>query len=111
MVVAAVIGLFVTHALLAMRKFPIDYRQFATFRTQMRSMRHEDTTLWFWQAITGFAMFFLAPGHLHMMLTRPDRIGPSNQPTASGPNIGGRCTSCYCLRWRCTAESGFTGLQ
>ena len=44
-VVALVIGLFVTHALLAMRKFPIDYRQFATFRTQMRSMRHEDTTL------------------------------------------------------------------
>lgn len=75
-VVALVIGLFVTHALLAMRKFPIDYRQFATFRTQMRSMRHEDTTLWFWQAITGFAMFFLAPGHLYMMLTRPDRIGP-----------------------------------
>ena len=75
-VVALVIVLFVTHALLAMRKFPIDYRQFATFRTQMRTMRHEDTTLWFWQAITGFAMFFLAPGHLYMMLTRPDRIGP-----------------------------------
>ena len=40
-VVALVIALFVAHALLAMRKFPIDYRQFATYRTQMRSMRHE----------------------------------------------------------------------
>ena len=30
-VVALVIVLFVAHALLAMRKFPIDYRQFATF--------------------------------------------------------------------------------
>ena len=37
-VVALVIVLFVTHALLPMRKFPIDYRQFATYRTQMRSM-------------------------------------------------------------------------
>ena len=60
-VVALVIALFVAHALLAMRKFPIDYRQFATFRTQMRSMHHEDTTLWFWQALTGFAMFFWRP--------------------------------------------------
>jgi fumarate reductase subunit C len=75
-VVALVIALLVLHALLAMRKFPIDYRQFMTFRAQMRSMRHEDTTLWFWQSVTGFAMFFLAPAHLYVMLTRPDRIGP-----------------------------------
>jgi fumarate reductase subunit C len=42
----------------------------------MRMLRHEDTTLWFWQVITGFALFFLAPAHLYVMLTRPDRIGP-----------------------------------
>ena len=42
----------------------------------MRMMRHEDTTLWFWRVITGFALFFLAPVHLYIMLTRPDRIGP-----------------------------------
>ena len=35
-VVALVIVLFVAHALLAMRKFPINYRQFATYRAQMR---------------------------------------------------------------------------
>jgi fumarate reductase subunit C len=75
-VVALVIALLVVHALLAMRKFPIDFRQFATFRAHMRSMRHEDTTLWFWQALTGFALFFLAPAHLYVMLARPDRIGP-----------------------------------
>jgi fumarate reductase subunit C len=75
-VVALVIALLVLHAFLAMRKFPIDYRQFVNFRAQMRSMRHEDTTLWFWQSLTGFAMFFLAPAHLYVMLTRPDRIGP-----------------------------------
>ena len=39
-------------------------------------MQHEDTTLWFWQVFTGFALFFLASVHLYIMLTRPDRIGP-----------------------------------
>jgi fumarate reductase subunit C len=39
-------------------------------------MKHADTTLWWWQVVTGFAMFFLASVHLYVMLTRPDRIGP-----------------------------------
>ena len=75
-VVGCVIALFVAHAFLAMRKFPINYRQFGTYRGHMQVMKHEDTTLWFWQAFTGFAMFFLASPHLYLMLTRPDRIGP-----------------------------------
>ena len=75
-VVACVIALFVTHALLAMRKFPGNYRQFRTYRSHMKSFHHEDTTLWFWQVVTGFALFFLASVHLYIMLTHPDRIGP-----------------------------------
>jgi len=75
-VVATIIALLVCHALLAVRKFPINYRQFTTFRAHMQSMRHEDTTLWFWQVVTGFALFFLASVHLYVMLTRPERIGP-----------------------------------
>ncbi|QJR14196.1 Fumarate reductase cytochrome b subunit [Usitatibacter palustris] len=75
-VVAGVIGLIVVHAALALRKFPANYQQFATYRAHMRLMAHSDTTLWFWQALTGFAMFFLAPAHLYVMLSRPDRIGP-----------------------------------
>ena len=75
-VVAVVIALIVVHAMLAVRKFPISYRQFRTYRTHMRTMAHEDTTLWFWQVFTGFALFFLASVHLYLMLTRPDRIGP-----------------------------------
>jgi fumarate reductase subunit C len=75
-VVAAVIGLIVVHAALALRKFPAGYRQYAAFRSHMRMMRHEDTTLWFWQVLTGFALFFLASVHLYVMLVRPDRIGP-----------------------------------
>jgi fumarate reductase subunit C len=75
-IVACVIVLFVGHAFLAMRKFPINYGQFRTFREHMRGMRHPDTTLWFWQAVTGFALFFLATIHLYVMLTRPELIGP-----------------------------------
>jgi fumarate reductase subunit C len=76
LVVAGVIALLIVHAALAVRKFPINYRQYRIYRNHMREMKHEDTTLWYWQFMTGFAMFFLAPAHLFVMLSRPDRIGP-----------------------------------
>jgi fumarate reductase subunit C len=75
-VVAAVTALIVLHAALAVRKFPINWRQYKLFRGHMKMMRHEDTTLWFWQVFTGFALFFLATVHLYVMLTRPHLIGP-----------------------------------
>jgi fumarate reductase subunit C len=75
-IVGCVLVLFVGHAFLAMRKFPINYRQYRIYRDHMKALRHEDTTLWFWQAITGFALFFLATIHLYVMLTRPGLIGP-----------------------------------
>jgi fumarate reductase subunit C len=62
--------------MLAVRKFPIDYGQYRAFRDHAGTMKHADTTLWWWQVVTGFAMFFLASIHLHAMLTRPERIGP-----------------------------------
>ena len=74
--VSLVTALIVVHAVLAVRKFPGNYHQFSTIRGHMRMIRHEDTTLWFWQVFTGFAMFFLASVHLYVMLSRPDRIGP-----------------------------------
>jgi fumarate reductase subunit C len=75
-VVATIIALIVLHAALAVRKFPINWRQLRVFRGHMKMMRHEDTTLWFWQVFTGFALFFLATVHLYVMLTRPHLIGP-----------------------------------
>ncbi|HVO91167.1 MAG TPA: fumarate reductase cytochrome b subunit [Casimicrobiaceae bacterium] len=74
--VATIMTLIAVHAALAVRKFPANYRQFSTFRNHMRVMHHEDTTLWFWQLVTGFALFFLAFIHLYLLLVRPDRIGP-----------------------------------
>lgn len=75
-VVAGVLLLFVTHALLAVRKFPINYAQYRAFRDHAGDMKHGDTTLWWWQVVTGFALFFLASMHLFVMLSRPDQIGP-----------------------------------
>jgi fumarate reductase subunit C len=74
--VATIATLFVVHAALALRKFPANYRQYRTYRDHLKDMRHEDTTLWYWQVVTGFALFFLASVHLYIMLTHPDRIGP-----------------------------------
>ena len=41
-----------------------------------KSMGHDDTKLWFTQAFTGFAMFFLGSVHLYVIMTHPDQIGP-----------------------------------
>ena len=76
LVVASIFALVVLHALLALRKFPSSYRQASEFRVHARGMRHSDTTLWWWQVLTGFALFFLVSIHLYVMLTQPDRIGP-----------------------------------
>jgi fumarate reductase subunit C len=75
-IIGAVFALFIAHAGLALRKFPANYRQYALFRHHMQGMRHEDTTLWYWQVITGFALFFLASAHLWWMITHPGNIGP-----------------------------------
>ena len=39
-------------------------------------LRHDDTTLWWVQAVTGFALFFFASVHLYQMLMHPGDIGP-----------------------------------
>jgi len=75
-VVACVLALIVGHAMLAVRKFPINYRQYRSFRDHANTMKHGDTNLWWWQVVTGFALFFMASVHLYIMLTRPDTIGP-----------------------------------
>ena len=49
---------FITHALIAMRKFPGSYKQFRAFREHAVRFKHSDTNLWFIQVITGFTMFF-----------------------------------------------------
>jgi fumarate reductase subunit C len=74
--VGTVFALFICHAALALRKFPANYRQFRAYRQHMSAMKHDDTSLWYWQVVTGFALFFMASTHLYIMMTHPDRIGP-----------------------------------
>ncbi|RDU63562.1 fumarate reductase cytochrome subunit b [Helicobacter didelphidarum] len=76
-VAAFVFIVFVVHAFLAIRKFPINYRQFLALRAHKQIMKHSDTSLWFIQAATGFVMFFLASVHLYIMFAQPDTIGPN----------------------------------
>jgi len=74
--IAVVFAVFIFHAFLAMRKFPISYKQAKTMNTHTNMINHTDTKLWRTQAITGFALFFLGSIHLYTMLTNPGGIGP-----------------------------------
>ncbi len=75
-IVGIVFAVFIAHALLAMRKFPSSYREYRAMKEHRQSIRHGDTSLWFVQAYTGFALFFLGSVHLYVMLTNGDNIGP-----------------------------------
>ena len=75
-VVGGITALLVLHAFLALRKFPASYRQYRTFTSHRALLRHGDTTLWWVQVVTGFALFFLAAPHLFQMLMHPGAIGP-----------------------------------
>lgn len=75
-VVAVVLGIFIAHAWLALRKFPAGFRQYRAFVRHKNNLRHSDTTLWWLQVWTGFALFFMATIHLYQMLVNPAMIGP-----------------------------------
>lgn len=75
-IVAFVFFIFILHAVLAMRKFPGNYREFRAYMRHKRQLAHADTSEWFVQVYTGFAMFFLGSVHLYLMLTHPGEIGP-----------------------------------
>lgn len=70
-VAVGVFIIFFIHAALGMRKMPINFRQWQVYRAHTIRMKHEDTTLWWVQACTGFIMFFLASAHLIIIATSP----------------------------------------
>lgn len=74
---AAFIGaLIVLHAVLALRKFPQNYRAYHILHEHMRRIKHADTTYWYVQLITGLALFFLVFIHLYQLFMHPADIGP-----------------------------------
>jgi fumarate reductase subunit C len=76
-VVGVVIFLLIAgHAILALRKFPANHKQYQQFHRHMGALRHPDTTLWYVQVVTGFCLFFLVSAHLYIVIAQPDNIGP-----------------------------------
>ena len=73
---AVIFVVFITHAALGMRKLPGNFKQYQVMRAHAKNMGHDDTKMWFIQAFTGFAMFFLGSVHLYIMMTNPADIGP-----------------------------------
>ncbi|CCK78677.1 MULTISPECIES: fumarate reductase cytochrome b subunit [Desulfobacula] len=72
-----VIGtLFIIHAMLGVRKFPISWKQHRIIRDQMQMMNHSETNLWYIQVVTGFIMFFAGSVHLYVMFANPGSIDP-----------------------------------
>ena len=106
LVVFAVICLFVVHAALAMRKFPASYRQYSILLAHKTSLRHADTSLWFVQVYSGFAMFFLGSAHLFFMLVNPGEIGPY----ASADRVWGGMWPVYLLLLLAVELHGGIGL-
>ena len=73
---SAISVIFVLHAFVAMRKFPASYRDYKIITKHTSQMKHEDSSLWLVQVITGFMMFFIGSVHLYIMITQPANIGP-----------------------------------
>ena len=66
-VAVVIIIALVAHAFLAVRKFPINYRQFLALKVHKNLMKHSDTSLWAIQAFTGFVLFFTATVHFWIL--------------------------------------------
>ncbi len=73
---AVVFVIFIVHAALGMRKLPGNFKQYQIIKAHSKSMNHDDTKLWFIQAFTGFAMFFMGSVHLFIIMTNSAEIGP-----------------------------------
>lgn len=76
MVALGILLLMMVHAGLALRRFPRSADEYLRFRHHRLQMQHSDTTLWWWQVVTGFLLFFMAPAHLYTMISTPEQIGP-----------------------------------
>jgi len=73
---SAISVIFILHALVAIRKFPASYRDYKIIKEHTQRMKHEDSSLWMIQVITGFMMFFIGSVHLYIMISQPSNIGP-----------------------------------
>ncbi len=105
--VLTIFTLFIVHALLGVRKFPISWKQHRILRDQMQMMNHTDTNLWYIQVVTGFLMFFLGSVHLYIMLTNPGSIDPY---MSADRIVSGNMWPLYLILLVCVELHGTIGL-
>lgn len=74
--VAMITFILIVHAILGIRKFPTSYKAYIRIKEHAKMMKHQDTSLWMFQWISGLLMMFLATIHLYIMFTQPQNIGP-----------------------------------
>ena len=67
----------IIHMFCALRRFPTSYKKLHDLHSHVKLVHHEDTTLWYVQLITAFALFFLVFPHLMTMLTNPHGFDPN----------------------------------
>ncbi|MBY5992239.1 succinate dehydrogenase/fumarate reductase cytochrome b subunit [Ferrimonas balearica] len=78
MVVAAaliVLSLLGLHVWAALRRVPIEFRQWRALSRHLGHVRHGGTWLWGAQLLTGIALMLVLPVHLITMMTQPHHIG------------------------------------
>ena len=71
-----IILVFVVHAVLAMRKAPSGWAAYSRFHGNRGRLAHADTTLWWWQVVTGAVVGLTATIHLYHILANPGGLGP-----------------------------------
>ncbi|WP_419777113.1 fumarate reductase cytochrome b subunit [Malaciobacter marinus] len=74
--VLAITIVFIIHAILGLRKFPTSYKTYIKIKEHAKMMKHNDTSMWMFQWISGLIMMFAAMIHLFIMFTQPQNIGP-----------------------------------
>ena len=67
----------IIHMFCALRRFPTSYKQLQGIRSHVKLVHHEDTTLWWFQFVTAFCLFFLVFPHLMSMLVNPHGFDPN----------------------------------
>lgn len=84
------------HVLVALQKLPMSLQQQRALRQQMQVIKHSDTRLWRWQAITGVVILLLLPVHLWLIGSAPKLLAPKAVLIAYGTKVCGCCTCHYC---------------
>ncbi|MFT5879426.1 MAG: fumarate reductase subunit C [Moritella sp.] len=81
LIAIAIAALALVHMLVAMHKLPLNLKQQRALRKQLTVIKHGDTRLWVWQAVTGVIIMVVLPVHLWLIGSAPETVGPVGSAT------------------------------